>query len=51
MEVKIDPEARFIGVGLALGVGMLLFFFALAYTMNLRSGFYGVPPKANHFID
>lgn len=50
MSVKIDPEARFIGVGFVLGVLLVLLFVGIAYGISLRSGFYGAPPKANHFI-
>ena len=38
-------------VGLALGVLGLLCFFALASVIGLNTGYKGVPPKANHFID
>ena len=47
---KLDPDARFFVVGLALGALVLLFFFGLANVLDLRSGYYGVPPAANHFI-
>ena len=47
---KLDPEMRFIGVGLVLGVVLILFFVVLASAMDLHQGFFGFPPQANHFV-
>jgi hypothetical protein len=47
---KSNPDARLFAVGLALGALLLLFFVGLAYVLDLPSGFFGVPPAANHFL-